>query len=122
MAPQPWMRPGTEMHLVTTFAESMAPGMFVVPRYMALTAWIDRMRSDSTRARSLQHPLGVRRVTGVRVVTRPEGMRPNVRLLHDAGVLRVEQGADPLVELTFDGGGRGASKDFRPELPLVIRY
>ena len=123
MAPQPWMRPDMEMHLVTTSADSMAPGVFVVPRTMALTAWIDRMRSDSTRARTLQHPSGVRRVTGVRVVvTRPEGMTPNVRLLRDAGVLRVEQGVDPLVELTFDGGGRGATRDFRPELPLVIRY
>jgi hypothetical protein len=62
-------------------------------------------------------------VTGVRVVvTRPEGMPPNVRLLRDAGVLRIDQGASPLVELTFDGGSRGATKDFRPELPLVIRY
>jgi hypothetical protein len=45
-----------------------------------------------------------------------------VRLLRDAGVLRIDQGASPLVELTFDGGSRGATKDFRPELPLVIRY
>jgi hypothetical protein len=66
--------------------------------------------------------LGVRRVTGVRVVTRPDGMPPNLRLLRDAGVLRVDAGASPLVELTFDGGGRGVTKDFRPELPLVIRY
>jgi hypothetical protein len=56
------------------------------------------------------------------VVTHSDGIPPNVRLLHAAGVLQVDQGADPLVELTFDGGSRGATKDFRPELPLVIRY
>jgi hypothetical protein len=123
MAPQPWMPPGMEMHLVTTAADSMAPGVFVVPRGMALTGWIDRVRRDTARAPMLQHPLGVRRVTGVRVVvTRPDAMPPNVRLLRDAGVLQVEQGAGPLVELTFDGGSRGATKDLRPELPLLIRY
>ena len=122
MAPQPWMRPDMEMRLVTTPADSAAPGVFVVPRYMALTGWIDRVRRDTTHASLLRHPLGVRRVTGVRVVTRPDGMPPNVRLLRDAGVLRVDSGASPLVELTFDGGGRGVTKDFRPELPLVIRY
>jgi hypothetical protein len=40
-----------EMRLVTTPADSLAPGVFVVPRYMALTGWIDRVRRDTTRAR-----------------------------------------------------------------------
>ena len=124
MPPAPWMRPGTAMHLVTTPADPLAPGVFVVPRYMALTGWIDGARQrDTAFAASLRHPLGVRRMTGVRVVvTHPDGMPPTVRLLRDAGVVHVERGAEPLVELTFDGGSRGASKDLRPELPLVIRY
>jgi hypothetical protein len=111
------------MRLVTTTADSLAPGVFVVPRYMALTGWIEQAQRDTAFAANLRHPLGVRRVTGVRVVvTHSDGIPPNVRLLHAAGVLQVDQGADPLVELTFDGGSRGATKDFRPELPLVIRY
>jgi len=123
MAPQPWMPPGTEMHLVTTPADSVAPGVFVVPRGMALTGWIDRVRRDTAHASLLQHPLGVHRVTAVRVVvTRPDGLPPNVRLLRDAGVFQVEQGSSPLVELTFDGARRGGTRDFRPALPLVIRY
>jgi hypothetical protein len=122
MPPEPWMRPGMEMRLVTTRADSLAPGVFVVPRDMALTGWIERVRRDTARAALLRHPLGVRRVTAVRVVTHPDGMPPNVRLLRDAGVLRVEAGPRPLLELTFDGGSRGATKDLRPELPLVLRY
>ena len=35
----------------------LQPGVFVVPRYMALTGWIDRVRRDTTRAPLLQHPL-----------------------------------------------------------------
>ncbi len=118
-----WIRPGTNMHLVTTSADSLAPGVFVVPRYMALTGWIDDARRDTAFAAYLRHPLNVRQVTGVRVVvTHPDGIPPTVRLLREAGVLRIEQGADPMVELTFDGGTRGATRDFRPDLPLVIRY
>jgi hypothetical protein len=124
MPPQPWMRPDMEMRLVTTPADSAAPGVFVVPRDMALTAWVDRRaQRDTAFAALLRHPLGVRRVTGVRVVvTREQGIPPNVRLLRDAGVLRVERGAEPLLELTLDGGGRGMAKDLRPELPLTIRF
>jgi hypothetical protein len=123
MPPQPWMRPDMEMRLVTTLRDSLAPGVFVVPRSMGLPAWIDRMGRDSTGASLLEHPLGVRRLTAVRVVVaHPDGMAPSVRRLHDAGVLRVEPGAAPLVELTFDGGARGATKDLRPTLPLLVRY
>ena len=123
MPPQPWMRPGTDMRLVTTPADSLAPNVFVVPRYMALTGWIDDARRDTSFAASLRHPLGVRRVTEVRVVVADrDGIPPNLRLLREAGVLSVEQGAGPLLDLTFDGGSRGATRDFRPELPLVIRY
>ncbi len=123
MPPQPWMRPDMEMRLVTTMADSLAPGVFVVPRSMGLPAWIGRMGRDSTGASLLEHPLGVRRMTAVRVVVaHPDGMPPSVRRLHDAGVLRVEPGAAPLVELTFDDGVRGATKDLRPTLPLLIRY
>lgn len=122
MAPQPWMPPGMEMHLVTTAADSTAPGVFVVPRGMALTGWIDRVRRDTARARLLEHPLGVRRVTGVRVVVAGAGAVPRtLRSLADAGVLEVVPGTAPLVEMTFDGGRRG-TRDFRPELPLVVRY
>jgi hypothetical protein len=123
MPPAPWMPPGTDMRIVTTNADSLAPGVFVVPRQMAVPTWIDRMRRDTASAALLQHPLGVRRVTGVRVVVaRADAVPPSVRRLHDAGVLRVERGPAPLLELTFDGARRGAARDLRPELPLVLRY
>jgi hypothetical protein len=123
MPPQPWMQHMGEMRLVTTNDEWLAPGVFVVPRTMAVPSWIGRMQRDTTAASPLRHPLGVRRLTGVRVVVaRAGGMVPSVARLHEAGVLRVERGGAPLVELTFDGGGRGGARDLRPALPLVLRF
>ena len=120
---KPWMPPGPEVRRVTSSADSVAPRVFVVPREMAMTGWDAEAVADSAFVALLQHPLGVRRVTGVRVVVaRPEGNPPSLQRLHRAGVLQVEPGPSHLLELTFDGGGTGATKDFRPELPLVIRY
>ncbi|HYY55812.1 MAG TPA: hypothetical protein VE842_00700 [Pyrinomonadaceae bacterium] len=39
-----------------------------------------------------------------------------------ASVECADAGDEWLVELTFDNGRRGKTKDARPELPLLIRY
>jgi hypothetical protein len=46
---------------------------------------------------------------------------------HGAGALAARQArhlarTESTVDLTFDGAPRGLIKDFRPELPLLIRY
>jgi hypothetical protein len=43
-------------------------------------------------------------------------------MLSDAGIVRIESGSTPLVELRFDGAKQGESRDLRPALPLVVSY
>jgi hypothetical protein len=43
-------------------------------------------------------------------------------MLSEAGVVRIDGGSAPLVELRFDGGRRHESRDLRPVLPLVLSY
>lgn len=119
----PWLRPGTALRFVTTAADSLAPTVWVMPAYIALPGWIGEARADTAFAVYWHHPIGARRISGVRVVVaNAAGIPPQLQQLADAGVVRIERGADPLLELTLDGGGRGSARDFRPALPLIIRY
>jgi hypothetical protein len=37
------------------------------------------------------------------------------------GVIALQTGMEHLLELQFDGGRRGTTLDFRPDLPLMLR-
>lgn len=120
---QPWMRPGTAIRVLEGSDGPFTPGVFVVPQYMALTGWIDRARRDTAFAALLVHPLGVHRVTAVQLTIKGEvAPAAPVRMLNDAGVVRLASGPEPLLDFTFDGGARGRNHDFRPELQLAIHY
>ena len=120
-----WMRPGTEMRLLTEEEEVLAPELFVVPRYMAWRDAIDtaewRSQHEAEAARTLDHSLGVKLLTGVRLVTLPASYPRSTEAICGTGV-SIESGDEPLMEITFDNGIQGRSKDLRPVLPLVIHY
>ncbi len=119
------MQLGTSIEELGLATDALAPEIFVVPRHMAVPDAVrlerlKREQPDITAA--LTHPLGVRRLTGVRItVADPHGLTQATRLLTDNGVARIEQGCAPLLELTLDGGVRRATKDLRPTLLRLVR-
>lgn len=123
-----WMQPGSEMRILGAETDTEAPALFVVPEGQPDTATLEREMkaapSEELRRRlSIRvHPLGIRRVTGVRAVVAPSGVSEAGRMLSEAGVVRIDGGSAPLVELRFDGGRRHESRDLRPVLPLVLSY
>ncbi|MBF6023338.1 VOC family protein [Lysobacter niastensis] len=110
-----WLRPGTAIEILTPRDDRVSPSLFVVPGYLAVSA-------DASRAVP-RHPLGVRKVTSVRVTT-PPGYVPidAMRYYTSLGLVQTQPGPEWMLELTFDGGKQGAERDLRPELPLVLRY
>jgi hypothetical protein len=65
----------------------------------------------------------LKRVTAVRLIAPPAYKPINaVTWLGDHNVLQLDRGSEWAVELTFDGASRGLTKDFRPDLPLMIRF
>lgn len=113
----PWLPAGSEIEMLTPRDDQFSPSLFVSPR--ALTD----VSEQAARAARFHHPLGVHRVTAVRLVS-PKTYRPIEPLtyLQKVRVLGVGQGDEWLVELTFDGGRSKKSNDLRPDLPVVIRY
>ena len=71
----------------------------------------------------LEHPLGVRELTGAHVVSAgcelPSDPLDAVRKL---GLATFSQGAGHLLQVTFDGGAQGGAADLRPELLLTLRW
>ena len=68
------------------------------------------------------HRAGGRRLTGLCVTVPTAGVPRGLGVLRDAGLARVVLGADHHLELEWGGGGRREFQDFRPKLPLSLRW
>jgi hypothetical protein len=107
-ASPPWMQPGTEMLMLTPRDDTKSPSLSVHPEGPKHGA---------------AHPIGVLRITAARIIA-PQAYEPIDALTYLARehVIGLDRGAEWTLDLTFDDGAQGKSKDFRPELPLRIHY
>lgn len=113
-----WMPKGSVMEMLTPRDDTRSPALFIEPLLLS-----DPM-GQAARAAIYHHPIGVRRITAIRLVS-PKTYEPIAALTYleqQQHLLRVGKGDEWVVELTFDDGKQEKSKDLRPDLPLVIRY
>ena len=112
-----WMPKGAEMIMLTPREDTRSPALYIEPR--ALT---DQDKQAALAAR-FHHPLGVHRITSVRLVS-PKTYKPieSLEYLLKEKIVGLRQGQEWLLELTFDDGKQKRSKDLRPALPLLLRY
>jgi hypothetical protein len=106
-------------------AENLArveePICFVIPDSIALTTWLDH--SLDAHQQLISHPLGVRTLTGIKITLNSDKELTNaVSLLDCNGIVTIERGTAPLLELTFDSGTKAKILDARPMLPIQLRY
>ncbi len=79
------------------------------------------MRRTDREQWFVEHPIGVREITGVTLTT-PVALRSAAStVVIENGILRVREGTKHLLEIEFDGNRCGLTADFRPHLPLVFR-
>jgi hypothetical protein len=111
------MPKGAEMVMLTPREDTRSPALYIEPR--ALT---DQDKQAALAAR-FHHPLGVHRITSVRLVS-PKTYQPieSLEYLQKEKIVGLRQGQEWLLELTFDDGKQKRSKDLRPALPLLLRY
>ena len=71
----------------------------------------------------LAHAAGFHEITQVRIA-RPAAGRPSAvaAAVVKAGIVALSPGPEHLLELTFDEGSQSRTADFRPALPLVLRW
>jgi hypothetical protein len=66
------------------------------------------------------HPLGVKRLTKIRLAIPTSERSPAASLLATNGLVNIETAAAPLMELTFDDSVQGKVVDARDTLPLRL--
>ena len=74
------------------------------------------------RRQPLEHPVGFREITGVRLYCPVVDGAAVTPAMAWAGVISLETGVKHTLELEFDGNVHGRRIDFAPELPLVFRW
>ncbi len=115
-----WMRPFVSLTVARRDDDvTTDPAIFVVPRYMR---WDLRTEAKPDLLRSADHPLGLSKVTRIRV--HGPGLPSDseaVRFLTSAGLVEFGSAESHLLELEFDNR-RGRQVDLRPTLPLVIYH
>ncbi len=68
------------------------------------------------------HPLGVQKITGVRIGVISEAVSPIAQMLATAGIAHIAPAPFANLEIEFDYGAQGEAINLRPELPLVLKY
>jgi hypothetical protein len=111
------MPKGSKMEMLTPRDDTQSPALFIEPPALTDTG------EQAARASRYHHPIGARRITAIRLIS-PKAYDPitSLKYLQAQHVLSLKQGDQWLLELTFDGGKSKKSKDFRPDLPIIIRY
>ena len=69
------------------------------------------------------HGNGARRLTGVRVsAPTPAGLPPAASFVNQSGAAELIVGSEWLMELELDFGAQNQNLEFRPSMPLIVRF
>jgi len=119
-----WMPAGTAIEILTARDDTKSPSFFIEPPVLAVNEEANRkIDNKDPKREAFQHPIGVERVTEIRLV-RPKAYQPVVAFtyLENGGIFKSTEGAEWAVEITLDAGRKNQTKDLRPALPLLIHY
>jgi len=87
-----------------------------------LWVYLSYLRRAHREEQFLEHPIGIREITRLTLTTAKPLHSDAFHALVQFGVLSVCEGEAPLLEIEFDNGTRGQSRDFRPLLPLLFQF
>ncbi len=76
----------------------------------------------SGRKQPLEHPAGFREITQVKISLPEQTVSKAMRVIEEAGLVKLSAGRANLLEVVFDGGAQGKATDFRPDLPLAFQW
>jgi hypothetical protein len=116
-----WMPKGTAIEILIARDDTKSLSFFIEPPVLAVKDEANRKIDNASPASD--HPIGVERVTDIRIVT-PKEYQPVAAFtyLEKAGIFKSTEGKEWAIEITFDGGHKAQTKDLRPDLPLIIHY
>jgi hypothetical protein len=112
-------RPASMPDLALRIAEGTGPEE---PMWCYMETGRAPAEAPPERWQPLEHPSGLRDLTGVRIVC-PSLQKTSLTLaMTHAGVISSGAGSEHRLELLFDCGRRANRTDFRPDLPLIFHW
>ena len=119
-----WMEKGT-------FIEMLTPRELPKALSLSISSHAESTRErenellarDPVKGAMFLHPNGARRLTKFLVVVpSEESLPPSASYLAEQGLITFQVGKRWLLDVTLDNGKQGVTKNFEPDLPLLIRY
>ena len=105
-----WMEKGTYIEMLT-------------PREMQKAVSLSVSSHAGRGSAAVGHPNGARRLTAMRVVApSADVLPPSASYIAERGLMRFDIGTEWLLDITLDDAKQSITKDFRPGLPLIVRY
>jgi hypothetical protein len=121
-----WLPEGSAIEMLTPRDNPKGPSIFITPSALAVDEARNReiASGESDEAKDFHHKNGTQRMTAVRLVAPgPAALAglPVDDLREQAGV-SMAVGGEWVLEVTLDDNARKQRRDFRPKLPLVVKY
>jgi hypothetical protein len=117
-----WMEKGAFMEMMTPKEMPKAVSLSIHPP-TTRERENEMLARDPVKGAMFLHPNGARRLTGLRVVAPgADGFPPAASYIADLGLVKFDVGRPWLLEVTFDNGKQGNTKNLEPDLPMVIHY
>ena len=119
-----WMDPGTFIEMLTPKEMPRAVSLSISSHVRSTDEKAnEELAKDPVKGAMFLHPNGARRLTGVRVVApAAEALPPAAAYLAGHKLLQLQVGKDWILEATLDQGKQGATRDLRPDLPMILHY
>jgi hypothetical protein len=83
--------------------------------------YLSFMRRAQREQRFIEHPIGVREITGLTLTSPVPLCSPVAQRIVESGVLSARTGTTSLLEIEFDNKRRNEHVDFRPHLPFIFQ-
>jgi hypothetical protein len=100
-----WMEKGT-------FIEMMTPREMPKAVSLSISSHVNRPNVAAAH-----------RLTAMRVVApAADRLPPSASWIASQGLMKFDVGSEWLLDVTLDDGKQGITKDFQPDLPLILRY
>jgi hypothetical protein len=113
----PYLPESWSLQVATNAAVLTEPMLFYLPFLQQPGA-----RPNPERQR-FEHAIGLREITSVEMFSpSTEDLSPPLKSVLSAGLVKIRQAKEYLVEVGFDGEALGRTVDCRPALPLVLRW
>jgi hypothetical protein len=133
-----WMPPNTSLFFATSSStHAYEPQVLIVhpsTNWVKATT-IEELRADiekkvpaeDTARRSdifktFSHANGVGKLTSLKVTCKARDFSSTMKALKGIDYLHIVKGKEPLMEMTFDENRQKKTLDFRPNLPVIIKY